>query len=142
MSSAYYRILFIIWDKCIRAYSTLTGEWIRDMEGSTERLIGHQCDPLNPKLLYACTEIGEIIAWKWKSGVIHSRVKLNFVQNNAVVSNFTLIEMKDKRSYGLVAWRDGGGVSKIKIGIYDLSDGTLQEVKIPLRLRYVLCMHC
>lgn len=132
----YSRILFIIWNKSVRAYSTITGEWIRDLEGPNEKLVGHQCDPLNSKLLYACSQSGEVIAWKWKSGVINSRVKLKLPQDNVVVGNFVLIEMRDKRSYGLITWRNGG-VSTVQIGVFDLADGTLQEVKIPIELKYV-----
>lgn len=130
------RILFIIWDKSIRVYSTITGEWIRDLEGPDNKIIGHQCDALNPKLLYACTDAGEIVSWKWKSGVINNRVKLNFVHSHVTVGNFSLLEMKDKRSYALITWRHSG-VSKVKMGVFDLIDGTLQEVTIPLDLGYV-----
>lgn len=99
-------------------------------------IVGHQCDPLNPKLLYACTEDGEIFSWKWKSGVINNRVRLNFVQDNVLVGYFSLLEMKDKRSYALITWqqRNGSNLGKVKIGVYDLADGTLQDVKMPLQL--------
>lgn len=127
------RILFIIWNEGIRAYSTTTGEWIRDLEGATDKIISQQCDPVNSKHLYACTINGEVISWKWKSGVINERQKLVFQHKNALVQTFSLVVMKDNRSYGLVTWRNGG-TSKVDVGVFDLSSGQQQEVKIPLKL--------
>lgn len=65
------RILFIIWDNIVRAYSAQTGEWIRDLEGANGEIINLQVDLHNPKIVIACTERGNIVSWKWKSGVVH-----------------------------------------------------------------------
>lgn len=66
-----FRILFVIWDDVVRAYSTQTGEWIRDLEGANADIIGVQCVAEYPKLVFACTVTGQVISWKWKSGVVN-----------------------------------------------------------------------
>lgn len=58
----------------VRVYSTLTGEWIRDLDGPNAQIIGTQYDQQNAKILYACTETGEVVSWKWRSGVVHEKI--------------------------------------------------------------------
>lgn len=67
----FFRILFVIWDDVVRAYSTQTGEWIRDLEGANAHIVGIQCVPEYPKLVFACTVSGQVLSWKWKSGVVN-----------------------------------------------------------------------
>lgn len=134
--SSFRSILFIIWDTNIRAYSTSTGEWIRELEGiSGKKIVGQQWDPNNPKLLYGCTDAGNIISWKWLSGVVNEKQTLRFMfGSNARVESFALLPMKDKRAYGLVSWR-GDDNSNVQIGIFDLSNGFRVECILPLKLK-------
>lgn len=129
-------ILFIIWDTNIRAYSTSTGEWIRELEGlSGKKIVGQQWDPENPKLLYGCTDGGNIISWKWESGVVNEKQTLRFLfGSNARVESFSLIPMKDKRAYGLISWR-GSDSPNVQIGIFDLANGFRVECKFPMKLK-------
>lgn len=69
-----FRILFIIWNNIVRAYSAQTGEWIRDLEGATENIVGIQLDVHNHKIVFACTTTGQIVSWKWKSGVVNENI--------------------------------------------------------------------
>lgn len=128
-------ILFIIWDTNIRAYSSSTGEWIRELEGiSGKKIVGQQWDKDNPKLLYGCTDAGNIISWKWESGVVNEKQTLRFLfGSNARVESFALVPMKDKRAYGLVTWR-GSDSPNVQIGIFDLATGIRVECKFPLQL--------
>lgn len=57
----------------MRAYSSQTGEWIRDLEGASAEIVNVQPDPANAKILFACTVEGQVISWKVKSGVVDKR---------------------------------------------------------------------
>lgn len=129
-------ILFIIWDTNIRAYSTSTGEWVRELEGIKEKkIVGQQWDPENPKLLYGCTDDGNIISWKWESGVVNEKKTLRFMfGSNARVESFALIPMNDKRAHGLISWRAGDSPN-VQIGIFDLANGIRVECKFPMNLK-------
>lgn len=127
----------MISDDHVLVYSTQTGEYVRELEGiPNKKIIAIQCDLNNPKLLYGCTESGDIISWKWKSGVINDKHFLRFrVGSNAVVYTFSIISMKDAtQTFGLVTWRESN-ISNVKIGIFNLSNGLQEEVKIPLKLK-------
>lgn len=127
------RILFVIQDTTIRAFNADTGELIRDLEGTNgEKLIGHQCDPNNLDYLYACTESGSIISWKWKSMVVHEKQQLRFVaKTNPVVNSFALIHTKDERARCLVTWY-GNDQYEIQIAIFDLSTGFREALQLSL----------
>lgn len=133
----YFRTLFVISDDHILMYSTQTGEYIRELEGiAGKKIIAIQCDSNNPKLLYGCTESGDIISWKWKSGVINEKHWLRFYAGtNAVISSFSLIAMKDvSQTYGLITWR-GKNSPFVQIGIFNLLNGIQEDVRLPLKLK-------
>lgn len=127
----------MISDDHILMYSTQTGEYIRELEGiAGKKIIAIQCDSNNPKLLYGCTESGDIISWKWKSGVINEKHLLHFYAGtNAVISSFSLIAMKDvSQTYGLITWR-GKNSPFVQIGIFNLLNGIREDVRLPLKLK-------
>lgn len=117
-------------------YSTTTGEWIRDLEGiPNKRLIGQQIDLHNQKFLYGCTDKGDIISWKWKSGVINEKQALRFLaRSDPVVSGFALVNLKDDRAYGLASWKAMDS-NNYELGIFDLSNGFQQDLKLPVKLK-------
>lgn len=128
----------MISDDHVLVYSTQTGEYVRELEGIVGRkLVAIQCDLNNPKLLYGCTASGDIISWKWKSGVINEKHWLRFpVNSNAIVTAFSLIQMKDAtQTYGLITWRTSKNII-MQIGIFNLLNGLQEDVKLPLKLRY------
>lgn len=144
--------LFVIADDHILVYSTHTGEYVRDLDGIPgKKIIATHCDPMNPKSLYGCTESGDIILWKWKSGVITEKQWLRFHMNNdgnnsgdsdtnktdntAKVNSFSLIGMKDQsQRYGLITWRSLR-TTKMQIGIFNLMNGLREDVALPLKLK-------
>lgn len=136
----YFRALFVVCDDNIRVYSTVTGKFIRGLEGTAGRkIIGQQCDRNNSKLLYGCTESGDIISWKWKSGVVNEKQALRFYGGTkATVYTFNLIELQDlSQAYGLITWRTKDSV-KIQIGIFNLASGLQEDIQLPLKLEYVI----
>lgn len=115
----------------------MTGEWIRELEGiSGKKIVGQQWDPNNTKLLYGCTDAGDIISWKLESGVVNEKQMLRFMfGSKARVESFALVPMKDdKHAYGLVSWR-GDDSPNVQIGIFDLANGFRLECKLPLILK-------
>lgn len=143
---SFYSSLFVISDDHILVYSTHTGEYVRDLDGVPgKRIIATQCDPNNPKLLYGCTESGDIISWKWKSGVFHEKQWLRLQKNSnsttsnknkvATVNSFSLIGMTDQtQTYGLIAWRTAHN-KNMRIGIFNLMNGQREDVPLPLDLK-------
>lgn len=133
--------LFVIADDQILVYSTQTGEYVRDLDGVPgKKIIATQCDPNNPKLLYGCTESGDIISWKWKSGVINEKQWLRFHANSnnkttATVNSFSLIAMKNQtQTHGLITWRTAQNIN-VQIGIFNLLNGQREDVALPLKLK-------
>lgn len=137
MNFGIFSILFVISDDHVLVYSTNTGEYVRELEGIPDkRIIAIQCDSNNPKLLFGCTESGDIISWKWKSGVINEKQFLKFRPGSkAVITTFSMISMKDaSQTFGLITWRDSNRFNT-QIGIFNLLTGLREEVKLPLKLK-------
>lgn len=132
----FLRSLFVISDDHILVYSSTTGEYVRELEGiSGKKIIGIQCDPNNSKLLYGCTDSGDIISWKWKSGVINEKHYLHLPTNvSPRVNTFQLIGMKDAtQTCGLITWRQTNR-AHVHIGIFNLLNGLQEEIKFSLEL--------
>ncbi|XP_031624324.1 WD repeat-containing protein 75 [Contarinia nasturtii] len=128
--------LFVISHDHILVYSSTTGEYVRELEGiSGKKIIAIQCDPNNSKLLYGCTESGDIISWKWKSGVINEKHFLRIsAAHSPKINTFSLIPMKDaSQTYGLITWRRTKR-DNVQIGIFNLLNGLQEDVKLPLKL--------
>lgn len=118
----------------------MTGKFIRGLEGTAGRkIIGLHLDRNNAKILYGCTESGDIISWKWKSGVVNEKQALRFYGGaKATIYTFNLIELQDlSQAHGLVTWRTKDSI-KIQIGIFNLASGLQEDVKLPLKLEYVI----
>lgn len=131
-----FRSLFVISDDHILVYSTQTGEYVRELEGiPSKKIVAIQCDPNSPKLLYGCTESGDIISWKWKSGVINEKHFLHLPTHGASrVNTFSLISLKDQtQTYGLITWRQTNRIN-IQIGIFNLLNGMQEDIKLPIPL--------
>lgn len=139
--------MFVISEDHILVFSTQTGGYVRDLDGVPgKKIIATQCDPNNPKLLFGCTESGDIISWKWKSGVINEKQYLRIHMNSnssssgdgnktATVNSFSLIGMKDQtQTYGLITWRPAHNFN-MQIGIFNLMNGLREDVKLPLKLK-------
>lgn len=137
--------MFVISDDHVLVYSTNTGEYVRDLEGiAGKKIIATQCDPINPKVLFGCTESGDIISWKWTSGIINEKQWLRFHANSnnsssndntVTISSFSLIGMRDpSQRYGLIAWRSVNEMN-IQIGVFNLTNGQREDVALPLMLK-------
>lgn len=131
-----FRALFVVCDDSIRVYNTVTGKFVRSLEGiSGKRIVGQNWDRNNTKLLYGCTENGDVISWKWKSGVVNEKQTLRFYGGvQGIVNTFTLIELPDvSQAHGLVTWRSKENVA-VQIGIFNLSTGLQHSVNLPIKL--------
>lgn len=63
----YFRILYLVYGSSIRAYAVKTGELVNEYEREEGKLVGVQLHPVNPKVLVACSENGELIQWSCNS---------------------------------------------------------------------------
>lgn len=79
-SNIYCRNLYVVYGQIIRAYSTHTGELVRDYRGLSQPAIGVQLHPTRPELVVAVSESGELMAWRWESG-IHMLTVVSFNSN-------------------------------------------------------------
>lgn len=131
-----FRILFVIWDNVVRAYSSQTGEWIRDLEGASTDIVSLQTDPECTKLVYACTSTGQVLSWKWRSGVIDENIQLRLegARGGGLVHSFHIVDLGDKRPYGLVSWSSRYG-TQVQFSLFDLSNGVANEVDFGINLR-------
>jgi hypothetical protein len=69
------RNLFVIWNNKIQCFNVTTGELLRDFDGLADGsvLVGMK---IHEDCLVACTDRGNVVTWKQKSGVIVSKVSL------------------------------------------------------------------
>lgn len=106
----------------VRAYSSQTGEWVRDLRGASSEIINLQTDHTNHKLVYACTVDGQVISWKWRSGAVNESTTLQFATGGGNVHTFHKLDLGEKHPYGLVSWSARQGC-QLKCSVFDLADG-------------------
>lgn len=121
----------------VRAYSSQTGEWIRDLDGANAEIVNVQPDAANPKILFACTSTGQIVSWKVKSGVVDRRAQLTGFDAAVTgpVRSFHCVDLGDGRPAALVAWQTQPNGGLIQLGFFDLVLGTrFDDVEMPFEL--------
>ncbi|XP_076285922.1 WD repeat-containing protein l(2)05287 [Lasioglossum baleicum] len=117
--------LYIIWKHYIRAYSTQTGDFVKELEPASHRISGLIVHPENFNTIIACTENGELNFWSCQSGIITKKLKLNF-QEEPKVKTFHIVNYKthkgDELSQVLITY-----ISKcnklIYVLLFDLDTG-------------------
>lgn len=118
----------------VRAYSSQTGEWIRDLDGADGDIVNVQPDAANPKILFACTVTGQIVAWKVKSGVVDRRAQLADAALSGPVRAFHCVDLGDGRTAALVVWQTQPNGGLIQLGFFDLVLGTRISGDVPFQL--------
>lgn len=125
-----------MWKDTVRVFQVTTGAWLRDLERSEQKLVAIEFDPNNSKLLYGCPENGNVIIWKWRSGVKEKRTQLQFPTRSKVCS-FQLVPNDDMDAtehapHALVTYLDIE-LQTVKTATFDLESGKLSdEFDIPL----------
>ncbi|XP_017882412.1 WD repeat-containing protein 75 [Ceratina calcarata] len=75
--------LYIVWKHVIRAYSTQTGDFVKELEPANHRIAGLIIHPENPNLLIACTENGirtfHIVNYKTHKGTELRQVLVTYI---------------------------------------------------------------
>lgn len=137
--------ILLVWKNVVRVYQVGTGAWLRDLEKSDQKLVAIEFDRHNPKLLYGCSEQGQVIVWKWRSGVKEKRVQLHFNHNNTaaavgqthvysfhVIPNDDMETESESQQIALVSYFDKP-TQTVKIESFDLDSGKrVDEFDIPL----------
>lgn len=114
----------------VRVFNVGTGAWVRDLEKTEHSLVGIAFDSENSKLLIGCDQKGNVIVWKWRSGVKVKRLPLLADTHDAVVLSFNLVpnddmESEDQQQVLLSHWNKQ--TQAIKVETFDLESGKPQE---------------
>ncbi|KZC09641.1 WD repeat-containing protein 75, partial [Dufourea novaeangliae] len=117
--------LYIIWKQIIRAYSTQTGDFVKELEPANLRIAGLTVHPENFNTIIACTENGELNFWNCQSGIITKKLKLVF-QEEPKVKTFHIVNYKthtaNQLSQVLVTYVSKCN-TKIYVVLFDLDSG-------------------
>ncbi|CAD7079270.1 unnamed protein product [Hermetia illucens] len=94
--------ILVIFKNLVQVYSTTTGEWLRDLEGVKDEIIGIQYDLNNPKIVFALSKTGEMIRWKWETGENLGTRLLPF--DNYTVLSFHLVDVLPESTSGFMTY--------------------------------------
>ncbi|XP_053988404.1 WD repeat-containing protein 75 [Hylaeus anthracinus] len=117
--------LYIVWKHVIRAYSTQTGDFVRELEPANHRIAGLIVHPENPNIVIACTENGELNFWSCQSGIITKKLKLKF-QEDPKVKTFHIVNYKTHKGNELrqvLITYISKCCTKIYVALFDLDTG-------------------
>ncbi|XP_034249175.1 WD repeat-containing protein 75 [Thrips palmi] len=98
-------ILFVVYGQIIRAYSTRTGQLVRDYKGLSQPAVGVQLHPTRPELVVAVSESGEMMAWREDSGIHMLTVKLSVAAQCDHLFSFNLLPSEDGDCDIFVTWQ-------------------------------------
>ncbi|XP_017756050.1 PREDICTED: WD repeat-containing protein 75 [Eufriesea mexicana] len=118
-------ILFIVWKHVIRAYSTQTGDFVKELEPANHRIAGLIVHPENPNWIIACTENGELNFWSCQSGIITKKLKLKF-QEDPKIKTFHIVNYKTHKGNELrqvLVTYISKCNTKIYIVLFDIDNG-------------------
>ncbi|XP_076674924.1 WD repeat-containing protein l(2)05287 [Andrena cerasifolii] len=117
--------LYIVWKYVIRAYSTQTGDFVKELEPANHRIAGLIVHPENPNAVIACTEHGELNFWSCQSGIITKKLKLIF-QEEPKIRTFHIVNYKTYKGNELrqvLVTYISKCNAKIYIALFDLDNG-------------------
>ncbi|XP_034952494.1 WD repeat-containing protein 75 [Chelonus insularis] len=69
-------ILYVVWKQVIRAYSTRTGDFVREFEPTDNKIAGIVFHPDNSDHIVGCTETGHLVYWNSENGLIIKNLDL------------------------------------------------------------------
>ena len=117
--------LYIVWKHVIRAYSTQTGDFVRELEPANHRIAGLIIHPENSNLIITCTENGELNFWSCQSGIITKKLKLKF-QDEPRIKTFHIVNYKTHKGNELrqvLVTYLSNNKTEIYIVLFDLETG-------------------
>ncbi|XP_003708110.1 WD repeat-containing protein l(2)05287 isoform X1 [Megachile rotundata] len=117
--------LYIVWKHVIRAYSTQTGDFVRELEPASHRIAGLIIHPDNPNQIITCTENGELNFWSCQSGIITKKLKLKF-QEEPKIKTFHIVNYKTHKGNELrqvLVTYLANNKTEIYIVLFDLENG-------------------
>lgn len=116
----------------LRSFSTVNGEKITDFEACENKIISADFHPDNSKLLIACSSVGEILSWKWKTEILTSKTKLR-VDLEQVRTFHILSSYQNSEEYCevLISWTYK---NIIKLGTFNTKNGKLLR-KLPIKIK-------
>ncbi|KAI8125741.1 WD repeat-containing protein 75 [Lucilia cuprina] len=91
----------------VKVYSTVSGQFVRKLEGSSEPLIDFEFELKDDNILIACNNKGEIFSWEWKTGVLKNTLQIPSIDEKSMVTNFKLLNLygKSNLSHAFVCFK-------------------------------------
>lgn len=99
------KLLYVVYGHVIRAYNTETGVLVRDYKGLSHPAVGVQLHATRPELVVAVSEEGELMAWRWESGIHMMTVKLRLAPECMKVTSFDLLPSEDGDCDVFATWQ-------------------------------------
>lgn len=62
-----------MWKQVIRAYSTQTGDFVKEFEPADHKLISITLLPYNADTIIGCTDNAELVYWNCQNGLITNK---------------------------------------------------------------------
>ncbi|XP_046621539.1 WD repeat-containing protein 75 [Neodiprion virginianus] len=87
-------LLFVVWKHSIRAYSTRTGDLVREFEGIEHKIAGISSHPDNRDVVLACSDVGELIYWNCYKGLIIKKTNLQVDDRDAKIRTFHIVRYR------------------------------------------------
>ncbi|XP_011502837.1 PREDICTED: WD repeat-containing protein 75 [Ceratosolen solmsi marchali] len=84
--------LYVVWKQFIRAYSTQTGDFVKELEPASNKIIGIVLSPDSFDTIIGCTDNAELVYWNCHNSLITIKTKLLIPDNtNIKIKTFHLI---------------------------------------------------
>ncbi|XP_065358033.1 WD repeat-containing protein 75 [Calliphora vicina] len=120
----------------VRIYSTISGQFVRKLEGSTKPLIDFEFELNDDSTLVACNKAAEIFSWDWKTGVLKNTLAIHTPEEAAkrTVTSFKLISLYDNNSelsHAVICYRVLSKPIKFRL----FNRGTQQYMIIPCTMK-------
>ncbi|KAJ1527769.1 hypothetical protein ONE63_007724 [Megalurothrips usitatus] len=112
------KLLYVVYGHVIRAFSTQSGEQVRDFRGLSHPAVGVQVHPTRPELVVAVSESGEMMAWRWESGIHMMTVRLRvagLANEDVRLTGFKLLPSEDGDCDVYVTWHRAGRKAEMSI---------------------------
>lgn len=119
----------------VNVYSTISGQFVRKLEGSEAKLIDFQFELKDDKMLIACNELGDILSWDWRTGELKDTLRISFPWEKAMVfTNFKLLNLygKTELAHAFFCFKSTG--HPIQWRIYNRSENTMFRPNCELKL--------
>ncbi|XP_015598224.1 WD repeat-containing protein 75 [Cephus cinctus] len=119
-------ILYVVWKQVIRAFSTQTGDFVREFESIEGKIAGIASCSHSLSTIIGCSDIGELIFWNCYNGLIIKRYALNITDADITVRTFHILNYKTEKDLDVkkvLVTYVVKAFNRIRIVLFDLETG-------------------